>query len=253
MNERIVSYVRNPWITLGLGGVLGAAVGATTSYLYVRRQASQTIMMLNDEIEDMQRTKQLELDFQLTSAGVAENRKPQVLNVVDNLSDLKPGQIVVERIVQPDPELLDEIETEDEGVRHNIFDGDDEWDYAVELPTRNPNRPYIIHADEFAADERGFDSQSTLTWYEGDQILTDSSEVPIYDVRNTVGELRFGHGSGDPNVVYIRNEKLRAEYEIVRDFSSYQDTVLGGLDGIEEQYSKQDLKHSKQPLRFRIE
>lgn len=133
---------------------------------------------------------------------------------------------------------------EREGVVVNIFDNGngDEWDYKKEIENRDRSHPYTIHVDEFVADEMGWDSQSTLTWYEGDSILCDSQDRPIYNHHEVVGELKFGHGSNDPNVVYIRNERLQAEYEVLRDTGSYEEVVLG--EAMERQVQKEDLKHS---------
>lgn len=135
-------------------------------------------------------------------------------------------------------------------VVKNIFDDsdNDEWDYKTELESRTDDAPYIIHVDEFVAGESGWGSNSTLTWYEGDNILCDSTDKPIYNAQETVGELRFGHGSKDPNIVYVRNPKLQTEYEILRDEGSYQEIVLG--EQIEAEGRSADLKHSHQ-RRFR--
>ncbi len=132
----------------------------------------------------------------------------------------------------------------------SIFDGaGDEWDYKTEIENRNPERPYVIHVDEYMTDEMGWDSQSTLTWYDKDQILCDSHDHPIHNPNVIVGmPIRFGHGSNDPNVVYVRNEVLKAEYEILRDSGSYQEIVLG--EQLEAAAESEHLRHSHQ-MRFR--
>jgi len=80
--------------------------------------------------------------------------------------------------------------------------------------------------------------------------LCDSHDKPIYNHSEVVGELLFGHGSNDPNVVYIRNPKLEAEYEILRDEGSYEEIVLG--EQIEHEAEEGDLRHSA-VLRMRRE
>ena len=48
--------------------------------------------------------------------------------------------------------------------------------------------------------------------------------------RDTVGKANldcFGQISGDPNVLYVRNEKLRVEYEVTRDERMYKEVVTG--------------------------
>ena len=130
----------------------------------------------------------------------------------------------------------------------NIFPvEEDDWDYDVEVPLRTPDKPYIIHVDEYMDKEEVDNRQSTLTYYDGDNILCDTDDTPVYDVENIVGFLRFGHGSKDPNVCYVRNERLMAEYEILRDPGYYQVQILG------EALEEKDLKHSKQLPKFRME
>lgn len=132
----------------------------------------------------------------------------------------------------------------------NVFNATDtEWDYEIECQNRTPDRPYVIHRDEFFNDEMGWDSQSTLTYYEGDHVLTDERDEYLADPETYVGELKFGHGSGDPNVVYIRNERLHAEYEVLRDPGTYMLDVLGS--NIEVQMKEDDFKHSRSPGKFR--
>jgi hypothetical protein len=136
----------------------------------------------------------------------------------------------------------------------NIFDNPNEdWDHEQELSSRDPDQPYVIHADEYLADDMGWDSQQTVTWYEGDAILTDHKDRPIHNGYELIGDCvkRFGHGSGDPNIVFVRNEKLQAEYEVIRDVGSYEEVVLGGY--VEAEYESSDLKHSRSPRKFRQE
>lgn len=105
-------------------------------------------------------------------------------------------------------------------------ESDDDWDYNEEIANRSQDVPYVIHHNEFDDDDQGY-SRSTLTYYEGDDILTDEHDVPVHNHLRIVGLLRFGHGSDDPNVVYIRNDRLAAEYEILRDSGYYQVEILG--------------------------
>lgn len=138
-----------------------------------------------------------------------------------------------------------------EEVVTNIFSrgNNDDWDYEAELKKRNTNEPYIIHRDEFYNDEQGY-TQLTLTYYAGDDIMVDEEDAPIYNYQQVTGPLRFGHGSEDPNVFHVRNDKRRAEYEIIRDDGLFSVEVLG-LE-IENNVRARDLKHSNTP-RFKLE
>lgn len=134
-------------------------------------------------------------------------------------------------------------------VRVNVFAGSDsDWDYESELSTRSPNAPYVIHADEFIGDEMGY-KQTTVTYYAGDDIMADVDDTPIYGHRQMMGDLKFGHGSKDPNVVYIRSEPLRMEWEVLRHAGKFGEEVLG-LQAEEEM--EDEIRHSHPVRKFRI-
>ena len=110
----------------------------------------------------------------------------------------------------------------------NVFAQSDKWDYEAELVAREKasGKPHIIHQDEFFAQESEY-TQTTCTYYVGDDILVDEKDVPVHNHTLVVGELRFGHGSLDPNVVYVRNTSLKGEYEILKHDGFYTIEVLG--------------------------
>jgi hypothetical protein len=135
----------------------------------------------------------------------------------------------------------------EEGEHWNPEENDD-WDYTEEVQSRSSDRPYIIHRDEYFGNEMEFE-QSTLTYYKGDNILCDDLDVPVYQPEKVVGPLKFGHGSLDPSIVYIRNEELQGEYEVLLEYGTFEDVIL------EQKVSKdlgvRDLKHSL--MKFREE
>lgn len=123
-------------------------------------------------------------------------------------------------------------EDDDEESSLNVFlqsETDDDWDIDAEMLSRTKEVPYVISRQEFYEGEPEY-SQTSLTYYEGDKVLADEKEIdipypdPIVGIKNL--EL-FGHGSGDSRVVYIRNERLSADYEIVKHDGKYAHEVLG--------------------------
>lgn len=116
----------------------------------------------------------------------------------------------------------------------NIFDSrepDTYFDYEEELTRReaDPEKPYVITKEEFDANETDFE-QTSLTFYDGDQVLTDEKDGPIDDDDSLVGAenlLRFGAGSQDKSIVYVRNERLGLDIEIVQSNGTFTEEVLG--------------------------
>jgi len=76
--------------------------------------------------------------------------------------------------------------------------------------------------------EMGY-SKVEYTYYEGDNVLVGEDDRPLPDVNGTVGlgNLRFGHGAQDDDVVFVRNDKLNLEMEITRVRGQYEEEVLG--------------------------
>lgn len=139
--------------------------------------------------------------------------------------------IPVPQDAEPETESYDEDvakEAEIDETPHNIFANSDDWDQEAEEASRTKTAPYTIHKDEYFSGESGY-TQYTFTYYSGDDILVDEKQIPepIYRHDRVVGELRFGHGSGDRNVVYIRNDELAAEYEVIKSEGKYAVEVMG--------------------------
>lgn len=171
-----------------------------------------------------------------------------------------PGHIVSVTPVDPETEaLLDEeaalIASEEytSPSTKSVFEEDDgDWNYQFELNAREGQDIYVIHRDEFFADEMEY-TQGQLTYYKGDDMLTDELGKPIVPYRKWVGATinRFGHGSKDPNVVFVRNDKEKMEWEIALDLGYYAVEVLG--NDVEDVYQEQDLKHSAVPRFYKDE
>lgn len=136
------------------------------------------------------------------------------------------------------------VKDEVELVTKSIFDPkDDTWDVAKEANQRSRHEPYVVHRDEFFDSEENGYRQSQFTYYAGDDILCDNDNTPVYNHAQVTGPLLFGHGSGDPNIVYIRNDSRKEEYEIMLDQGMFSKEVMG-LD-IEDNTRVNDLRHTR--------
>lgn len=128
----------------------------------------------------------------------------------------------VEAALDEEDDGLYSVDTETDDVRElSVFD------YGAELAARSSEEPYVLSHDEYMANEFDY-TQVDWTYFAGDGILVDSEERPVEDIRGTVGKenlKKFGHGSGDENIVFVRNEKREIEYEITRSSAKYTTTV----------------------------
>lgn len=140
-------------------------------------------------------------------------------------------------VLVTDPEEVELVETV------NVFGSGDHdfWDEEKEAATRVPGEPYVIPVAVFFENEYEW-TQETLTYYQGDDIVSDQADQVVDPYRRVIGELQFGHGSGDPNVVYVRNPSLKREWEVLLHTGKYEQEVLGL--SIENEYQSSDFKHS---------
>lgn len=249
MNERISQILKHQTLVPASIGVGAFGLGAALGYILGRRKTYGEYSLPEHTDFD------LKLDeYDLETVEVVEVRREPT--VIDADVYIQKGADFVEQTLneETDEEPVGWIDDQEEDdipeepgqvVTHNVFAGtDDEWDYPTEVAKRTAADPYILHKDEFFADERGF-NQYTVTYYAGDNMLADQEESPVYNHDQILGELRFGHGSGANNVVYIRNERLRSEYEVLREEGHFAVEVLG-LE-IENDELARDLKHSNVP------
>ena len=101
-------------------------------------------------------------------------------------------------------------------------------EYGEPSPPEDPAEvPYPINFEDFNGNESY--EKACLTYYEPDDQLVDEDEELIPDIETYVC-LDFARyfddpDSDDPNTIYIRNEKLRMDFEITRMHVSYAEMM----------------------------
>lgn len=262
-----MKLLTKPWVLPTLTGGIGLGLGFSAGFLFARRRrnvvevsVSEQVKQLNFEFdEDMKAIKEV-AEKAITSKHPTNyrgfnvvNNEPQEAVDGDDFAEYDFDDDGNAFVVRKEEENVDynklpgvlKLEVEVSPGVTNIFTVDRHWDYTEECKKRTPFTPYVIHQDEFMSNESELD-QTSLNYYEADDIMTDDKDVIVFEYIKTVGELKFGHGSSDSNVFYVRNEKLMLEFEVLRNPGSYQEEVLG------EQIEK-NLKHSKTQKKFKKE
>jgi hypothetical protein len=211
----------------GFGGLLGAIWGYRFGK---RRTRAEAMKEAQKEIDETRETLN-ELHRQKTAAIQNEVEKRAVVDEV-----LEREGYVHERPlrppvpVQPATPIPNRIET---GVAHepagtSTVPG---WNYNDEFAKRRAGEPYVIHEDEFLNENLPLHSSVSYTYYGVDAVLADEDGSKIENVEETIGKEalnRFGHGSSDPNTVYVRNDRLQLQIEINRFVGrSYEEDVEG--------------------------
>ncbi len=83
-------------------------------------------------------------------------------------------------------------------------------------------RPRVIPPDEFGEEDYAVVSLS----YYADGIIADDWDKIVEDVASTVGEDFVNHfGEYEDDSVFVRNDELETDYEILRDTRNFSDVV----------------------------
>ena len=85
------------------------------------------------------------------------------------------------------------------------------------------DKPYVISPDEFG---EFYDYEKIDLTYYADGVLADENDDIVDDADNTVGSDFADHfGDYEEDIVHIRNDKLKCDYEIAVDHRKYVDVT----------------------------
>lgn len=128
----------------------------------------------------------------------------------------------------PEGETLEETTSNLQAIidqyTNNPNDRDEFVAAALEPPSQRDAAPFVIPKETFAWDDEGDEyDKKTLTYFPQQRLLLDEEEEIIDDVPQIVGWRnlsRFGDESGDADTVFVRNRKLRTDFEVVRELEA---------------------------------
>lgn len=182
------------------GGIIGSAV----TYFLVNESANKKIQENNDAMWEM---------YNKEMAQIKKNSE-----ATEEDSHISTEERRVNAKVTPYNKMSSIEEMEDEEKDHIVVLAEQE------SPIEAPEDIFEIGFAEFEDGEPTFD-KIQLTYYEGDQTLTDELDEPI-DITDAVNEdciIEFENS--DENVMYFRNLKRETDYEIVRALGEYKDRL----------------------------
>jgi hypothetical protein len=255
MKTQLIKFLNHPVTIPAVVGVAGAACGFAAGVWYTRRKITTFSVEQVGEAIEGERFEVLSFDT-IEHVRLIPNHPSSDDFDPNVIPDDFPQPPTNERhwgtmsvIPKPDTDELDDIVADyqpDNMV--NIFlnrgDPGEGWDWASELEARSTDAPYIIHIEEFVGQESGY-NQDTVTYYAADDVVVDDHDEVMEDYRKLMGELKFGHGSQDRNIVYIRNDKWGTEWEVLLDSGSYLESVVS-------EKAMNEIKHHRVP-KFRNE
>lgn len=98
--------------------------------------------------------------------------------------------------------------------------------YEKDLPKKQKfEEPYLIPPNEFN-EVYGYET-ATLTLY-SDGVIADEDMEMVDDVDEILGEENLQQlRDGETDCVYIRNDSKYCDYEVLMDFGTFEDAVIG--------------------------
>ena len=178
--------------------VLGAAVGSIATWRYIDKKYEQ---IAQDEINSVKEV------FSKREAGFTDDADAK--KKVDNAKE-KPN------VVEYAAKLREQGYT-------NYSDMADEKTEEVKEEPMIVDEPYIISPEEFGE----FDDYEkiSLTYY-ADQILADDNDELVDDIEDVVGfDSLNGFGEYEDDSVFVRNDRLKCDYEILLDERMFSDVI----------------------------
>lgn len=253
--HQAVSWVRNPKVAAGIIIVANSVVWGFVGWRLAKRHYTKKYEAeLEKEMDSARkffgRLNKIDEDGEtITPEKLAEKHRlaEEAEAAAEALKDYKDGPRQYDKIVASDAVVAETVVQTDKSEPRNVFvEGrelnPDDFDLVEEARHRSLESPYVISKDEFMENEPDY-PQNSITYYSGDDVLADDRDQPVDNVEDLVGTdnlSRFGHGSGDKNIVYIRNDRVEVDFEIAYSGGKYSEEVHGFI------------AHSDRPLRRKM-
>jgi len=178
--------------------VLGVAVGSVVTWRYVEKKYEQIAQDEIDSVKEVFSKRETEFTEDTEVQIKADNakKKPSVIEYAAWLR--KRGYTNYSDMVDEKPE---EVKEEPMSV----------------------DKPYVIAPEEFGE----LDDYETISLiYYADQILADDNDVIVDDIEDVVGfDSLNSFGEYEDDSVFIRNDRLKCDYEILLDQRKYSDVI----------------------------
>lgn len=188
--------------------IAGGITGAVFSYGLLKRYFKK---ISNDEIESVKTAYEI-----LFKSATSKNDKTEEKQETESSTKREPYP---ESTTPPDRTVIEYLKQvrkvgysgkTDMDIKDQVMDGGEEM----------KKRPYVIEPEDFGTLDYNIDS---LTYY-ADGVLTDINDDIIDDYESLIGtDALNSFGKFEDDCVYVRNDELKTDYEILKDTNEYAD------------------------------
>ncbi len=188
----------------------GATVGSAATWLYLKKHYEKIAQQKLDSVKTV--FAERKPDFNINTKNDEQNENQHKADI----AKLKPDLVNYAAKLQK------------EGYTN--YTEHSQKNIAEEKDEPMPDKPYVISPEEFGSSDNY--AQINLTYY-SDGILADDEDEVVEDICDTVGEDFADHfGDYEDDSVFIRNHRLRCDYEICRDNRTFREVT--GMDSGQE-------------------
>lgn len=217
---------------------IGAVAGSIATYIIMKDEFER---IADEEIESVRESykKREEAKQKVKENDEKKNSYMETLKEVTEKSGyFNYGSLASEAKKTEKTKDEKEKAAESKPEKHNIFkdykdsDAEDEEDeneekYYRELSRpaeKESDKPYTITPELFVQDKREYD-KITLEYYDDGFLVEEISNDVVSDIASVIGYDSLNKfGEYEEDVVYVRNDVLETDYEVIRQHCNYSDS-----------------------------
>ena len=192
----------------------GAAIGVGGSFLYFKKKYKSEA---DNEINEVRQYYQKKIEKEKERLDKLENESNKIDKAIEEYTE------EVKDISKKTKVKYNKV-SEDEKTQ--IGKENEEVKAEAESPEEDePTKPYLITEEEFLNDKNDYDKIS-LTYYMFDDTLADESDEMI-DIEENISSDIYNQIAGSDEDLYVRNNVLQTDFEIMRVEGSFHDRYGG--------------------------
>lgn len=238
MDKRVV-------ITALVSAIGGGAIGGVVTYLTVKKTFAERAQRDIDEVKQAYHDKfdgKRVINEYVDMPGPDDPSDVAPQPLVATAEDIQRARDFVASLGYTDKAVEDAREEQTVSIyEHHVEDPEGEEVEDIRLvgyswdDRKKNGKPYLISEKEFYETKTEWDKLS-ITYFEGDDVLTDTDDKPVDDIDYLIGEVHldfFGLRATDKNQVFVRCPQISTDYEVTRNLSTYTSVILNLQEGNE--------------------
>lgn len=214
----------NKYLYSGISFVVGAAVGAVPTYLYLKKDFEKSLDRAVEEVKLTYMKKYAPWNNNTpipNCSGSFYTMRNINVDDIEKATEYLENHAMSDTKVVISDEAYEKAPEDKEPPEENYID----WEKQVEIS----DPPALITAEECGADPYRFDT--LLLTYFSDEILTDDDYIPLQpeEFEDTIGmDIKklteaFEDEGWEDDHLYVRNFKRHIDYEIAYSYETYEE------------------------------